>query len=113
MLSAIDAGVGMGGGSSGGGGEGGIGGGPAVVSSRGVPWEILALIAAGMLERARRGWTSTWDGMLAGPGEGDAWRIVLSVDGQSLEVLEPNPDGDGEGSGEAKKGTRRRRKRRW
>ena len=50
---------------------------------RGVPWGILGLMAMGMLERAKRGWVSTWDGVLVGPGSG-GWRVVMSVDGQDL-----------------------------
>ncbi|KAL9620535.1 MAG: hypothetical protein Q9204_008198 [Flavoplaca sp. TL-2023a] len=50
----------------------------------GVPWGILGLMAMGMLERAKRGWVSTWDGVLVGPGDGVGWRVVMSVDGQDL-----------------------------
>lgn len=66
------------------------------VAVRGVPWGILALIATGMLERARRGWTNTWDGALVGP-EGGQWRIVFSVDGQ--ELAGGNVQGESGGGG--------------
>ena len=70
------------------------------VAVRGVPWGILALIATGMLDRARRGWTNTWDGALMGP-EGGQWRIVFSVDGQDLGGggLQGGSGGGGDGDG--------------
>ncbi|KAI4220870.1 MAG: hypothetical protein L6R36_007306 [Xanthoria steineri] len=71
------------------------------VAVRGVPWEILALIATGMLERVRRGWTNTWDGALVGP-EGGQWRIVFSVDGQDLGGgrVQGGSGGGGDGDGD-------------
>lgn len=71
------------------------------VAVRGVPWGILALVATGMLERCRRGWTSTWDGALVGP-QGGEWRIVFSVDGQGLgggDLQGASGGGDSEGEG--------------
>ncbi|KAL8756750.1 MAG: hypothetical protein Q9184_004389 [Pyrenodesmia sp. 2 TL-2023] len=63
--------------------------------SPGLPWDVLALLAQGMLERVRRGWTSTWDGKLHSP-TGDRYRVILSIadDEPDLECEEEDPIGD-------------------
>ncbi|KAL8725649.1 MAG: hypothetical protein Q9166_007226 [cf. Caloplaca sp. 2 TL-2023] len=87
MLTVIGAAGGSSSGHAGGGG------------GTGVPWGILALIAQGMLERARRGWTSTFDGALTSP-EDAQYRVLLTVDGQELGNSGPQLPAGGHGAGE-------------
>ncbi|KAI4126277.1 MAG: hypothetical protein LQ338_003841 [Usnochroma carphineum] len=99
----------------------------------GVPWGVLALLAQGMLERARRyvlflffllkllercygarlrlttfcafsgirrGWTSTWDGLLISP-ENAQYRIVLHVEDDEPDLLcDEGPVTESESEGE-------------
>ncbi|KAL8732343.1 MAG: hypothetical protein Q9181_003987 [Wetmoreana brouardii] len=51
----------------------------------GLPWGLLALLAQGMLERARRGWTQTWQGIMVSPSNNE-WGIRLEVNAE-LELL--------------------------
>ncbi|KAL8719776.1 MAG: hypothetical protein Q9225_003264 [Loekoesia sp. 1 TL-2023] len=67
-----------------------------------LPWWVLVALVQGMLERTRRGWTSTWDGSLSDP-TGRTYRVSVTVVGQNPgpqcnEELPPPPprgyDGD-------------------
>ncbi|KAL8951548.1 MAG: hypothetical protein Q9222_002486 [Ikaeria aurantiellina] len=49
----------------------------------GLPWGVLAVLAQGLLDRANRGWTNTWDGEMTGP-DSLYYRILLTVKGQHI-----------------------------
>ncbi|KAL8925574.1 MAG: hypothetical protein Q9208_003466 [Pyrenodesmia sp. 3 TL-2023] len=68
--------------------------------SPGLPWGVLALLAQGMLERARRGWTSTWDGLLFSP-TGVGYRVILSIAGNDADLRCEEEDAIGDDGDEA------------
>ncbi|KAL8830565.1 MAG: hypothetical protein Q9170_005683 [Blastenia crenularia] len=71
----------------------------------GLSWAVLAVLAQGMLERTRRGWTNTWDGTLWSP-EGRTYRVFLLVMGaeEGLQCEEELPSTSGSGSGGTSEG---------